>query len=263
MDLMRVARVGRRFLSRTQSNKRLRQISSRSEMLSWPRERRLDFLNGSVMRAKVVQGLVRKAQCGVFVETGTSHAATAIGIRRFLRIPVWSCEINRRDYLISCGVTAGMSGISLFNLDSREFLKQTIAKLKASGEIPFIYLDAHEGALDLNSLPLADEIRIILELDSFVVMIDDFRVPSADEFKWGTYGGVDVELALIQDQLRSANIGKCYFPNYSPSSDTGYTSGYCAFWRNEALDREFSAGNFPFDLLKAFELLPDRATPAM
>src|ERR1051325_2696369 len=227
MDLMRVGRLGRRFLSRARSYKELHEITSRREMLAWSKKGRLDFLNGSALRAKVVQGLVEKGQCSVFVETGTSHAATAIGVRRFLRIPVWSCEINRKDYLISRCVTAGISDISLFNVDSREFLKQAIPKLKAEGLIPIIYLDAHEGELDRNSLPLADEIRIILELSSFVVVIDDFRVPSADGFRWGTYGGIDVDLALIQDQLKSANITTCYFPNYASSSDTGYASGYC------------------------------------
>jgi hypothetical protein len=252
MDLMRIQRLGRRFLSRTKSHKELRQIGSRGEILAWSQARRLDFLNGSALRAKLVQGLVEKGRCGVFIETGTSHAATAIGVRGFLGIPVWSCEINRKDYLISRCVTVGMSHISLYNLDSREFLKQAVGRVKAENLTPFIYLDAHEGELDLTSLPLADEIRIIMDLDSFVVMIDDFRVPSTDGFRWGTYGGVAIDLPLIENHLKAGGITSCYFPGYPPPSDGGSQSGYCAFWRNQALDREVGRETFPFDLLRAY-----------
>jgi len=258
MNIDRVRRLITRIRSRFNNYDGLYQADSLEQSLAWAASRQFDFLNGNVLRAKIVQGFVEQANCTLFVETGTSHAATAIGVNRFLNIPVWSCEIHQRDYRISRFVTFGISGISLANLDSRAFLRDTLERLKPLKSNAFFYLDAHEGELDQDSLPLAEEIRTILELDSFVVMIDDFHVPDDDGFRWGTYGGVAVDIHLIRNQLLSSGIHNCYFPAYTASTDTGYKSGYCLFWRSEVLDRQIGDGAFPHTLLRTFSLLNKR-----
>lgn len=253
MDFSRLKRLLLRLMARGRTYNEFRKIISLDQLLVYSESCRHDFLNGNILRAKVFQALVEKGNCGLFVETGTSHAATSIGIHNLLALPVWTCEINKKDYLISRVVTFGISKITLFNLDSREFLNSSVAKLKRTNIIGIFYLDAHEGS-DSNSLPLKEEIKTILELDTFVVMIDDFRVPSEEGFGYGTYGGIHVDINLIRDELLSANIKSCYFPDYMPSKDTGYPSGYCIFWRSTLLDKLIVKGDFPFNLLKKFSV---------
>ena len=61
-----------------------------------------------------------------------------------------------------------------------------------------------------------------MELESFLVMIDDFRVPDVEGFGWGSYGGKDIDMALVKNLLVEQDIETCYFPSYSPDEETGY-----------------------------------------
>ena len=133
-------RLVQRIASRSHDYSLLRSARSRSEVSSFAARKPSQLFNGNALRAKITQAIVGISKCGCFIETGTSHAATAIGARRCFDLPVLSCENSWRDYLISRIVTLGMTGISLFNLDSREFLLRTIPDMKKTGAIPFILM---------------------------------------------------------------------------------------------------------------------------
>jgi hypothetical protein len=185
----------------------------------------------------------------VFLETGTSHAATTIGIRRFLGVPVMSCEVSKIDYLISRIITAGMPGITLFNMDSREFLSSIIPELRKRNEVPFIYLDAHEGRIDSTSLPLEDEIMLLQGLESFVVMIDDFKIPWDSGFMFGSYGSRCIGIDLVRSVLKEIGISSLYLPGFAAHKESGFVTGFCIFWKTDTRGVQ-DMGHFPLNLLK-------------
>ncbi len=229
--------------------------------MAWARENPIDMFNKNILRAKVVQGCVETASCRHFIETGTYHAATAMGAQRYLGLPVRSCEIDPRNYLISRAVTWNMPGITLCRADSPNFLRQECARLKSlPGACPFFYLDAHENELDLSSLPLEEEVRAILSLPEFVAMVDDFRVPQVESFEARSYAGKVIDVGLIKDLLQAADIHTCHFPAYGPADDTGYPSGYGLFWRSRKLDRIMENPPFPLNLLRPYSLAEEKYT---
>jgi hypothetical protein len=253
-DRERIQRAINLFRSRRQQYAGLRAIQSPADAVAWFSRNPVRLLNGNVLRAKVLQGLAQQARCDIFVETGTSHAATAIGVHRFLNIPVRSCETSLRDHILSRLLTIGIRGICLYKIDSRLFLRAVAPELVRQRQIPLFYLDAHEGVRDAQSLPLLQELDVILQFPTFVTVIDDFRVPGDDAFVFGTYGSKSITLSLVQDNLKNAGITTCYFPAYSAEEETGFPTGYCVLWRSAELDVAFSGGSFPFNLLKAHYL---------
>ena len=135
------------------------------------------------------------------------------------------------------------------------FFLRSVRRLKTNpASIPFFYLDAHENELDPSSLPLEEEVQIILTLDEFAVMIDDFRVPFIESFEAREYAGVIIEIELIESFLMLNGIKICYFPSYVPSQDTGYPSGFCVFWRSDRLDSIMNSRSFPLNLIRPYSL---------
>jgi len=254
MDINRIYRLLRIVRSRFADFSKLRTISSASESVDWYRTNGMSMLNGSVIRAKIIQEIFDLAKCNIFIETGTYHGATAIGINRFLQAPVWSCESNSLEYFISRFFTVGMGGVRLYRQDSRCFLKMAVSKLGKMQSVPFFYLDAHEGRFDRNSLPLLEEIKILSAMAEFVVVIDDFCVPHDKGFGYGTYGDHVVGIDLVYDTLIESKIQSCFFPAYTSSTETGVTRGFCMFWRSGTLDRAVKGELFPFNLIRAFKL---------
>ena len=249
----RLQRIVSRIASRFFDYSPLLKAKDEAEMKGVADTMKIQCFNGNVRRTKIVQALLERGGCTHFVETGTSHAATAIAAHRLFGLPLHTCEINPKDYRVSKLMTAGLSNMTLYNADCIGFLRSLAAKDEIKKGVPFFYLDAHEGELDSTSLPLEEEIRNLLSLDSFVVLIDDFIVPGEPGYVHGSYGGRNVELDLIRRVLAEGGIETCYFPGYAPEDETGHRSGYCVFWRNAALDREMEHPSFPLAWLRAYD----------
>jgi|WetSurMetagenome_2_1015567.scaffolds.fasta_scaffold173622_1 hypothetical protein len=253
--MSRIHRTRNRIASRSYDYQGLRTAVTVGQSVSWARRFPIEMFNKNVLRAKVVQGIVETMPCNSFFETGTYHAATTIGAQRYFNLPVWSCEVNLRNYLISRAVTLNMPNIVLVKDDSRNFLRKVCLDIKTnSASTPFFYLDAHENELDPSSLPLEEEIQIILTLDEFAVMIDDFQVPFMDSFEARRYAGVIIEIELIKRFLMLKGIEICYFPAYASSQDTGYPSGFCVFWRSARLNSMLQNHSFPMNLIRPYSL---------
>ncbi len=255
LDRARFERIVWRVRSRWFDYAWLRKSRSVDEILGARQATaRLQLFNRNAIRARVVQGAFDACGCDIFVETGTFHAATTIGARLYLGHPVVTCENSPVEHYVSRLLTLGLRGVSLRRQDSRAFVRDIAADLGRQHRVPFFYLDAHEGALDPTSLPLMDEVRPILDLACFVALVDDMRVPEVPGFKWGTYGETQLEIGLLARGLAGAGIGRCFFPAYSPTIETGHVSGYCLFWRSARLDNAYVTRQFPFNLLRAYDL---------
>lgn len=129
--MSRINRFIERLISRSFDYRGLESANTVEESVAWFNKRPVYMFNGNVLRAKVAQGIVDTNRCSLFVETGTYHATTTIGAHRFLHLPVWSCDVDPKNYRLSRLMTLGISGISLINRDSRDFIRDFIEGLKA------------------------------------------------------------------------------------------------------------------------------------
>ncbi|HXW89870.1 MAG TPA: hypothetical protein VEK33_04920 [Terriglobales bacterium] len=237
--------------SRRQGFDALVAATNLDQTLSWTRNNRLQGFNRSAVRLRIINEMAKVFGATHFVETGTYHAATSICAHRCLGLPVWSCELSRTKHWVAKAVTLGMGGIELARLDSRSFLDRVVRKLRHRTDmLAMFYLDAHGDA----TCPLMEELALVLSLDSFVAIIDDFAVP-ASEFISRRYGGFELCVQSIRDTLSLSGVRRVFFPNYPASLETGQgRAGYTVFFRSASLEQEMGKAAFPLSLLSPFEL---------
>ncbi|MFB3815007.1 MAG: hypothetical protein ACE14L_12940 [Terriglobales bacterium] len=216
---------------------------------------RFQGFNGNPLRGRIVLALCEIAACSVFVETGSGKGATTLCAHSFLRLPVWSCELNRINYHLCRLLTWGLKNVRVIHASSPEFLRDCVGHIEHGNDIPFFFLDAHGGfdgtGMTGSSCPLLEELRIVFQLPEFVVMIDDVAV---DGFLAGSYGATIIDMDLLRPMLREHDIQSCWLPNYPAAVEIGWPSGYCIFWRSAKLDQKFESPQFPLNLLRKVQL---------
>jgi hypothetical protein len=140
------------------------------------------------------------------IETGTYLGDTAGYMAMVSRVPVLTCEQNKKLCSLAKMRLQDIPLVKLFNLDSRVFLRELSKDKSITGRECFFYLDAHWG----KELPLKEEIQIITSCwDKFVIMIDDFKVPGDDGYIYDSYGTLEY---INMPSLRSKYDLRCYFP---------------------------------------------------
>ena len=199
-----------------------------------------DFVRTCIL-LKVIDALLVDA----FVETGTHVGRTCFLIASQTGLPVFSSEVNRQ-YRKVAGWFLRCFGprIHLSSMDSVSFLRDLLYHRRFKR--PLFYLDAHW----YRELPLVEEIRTIANfVESFVIVIDDFRVPGDGNFGFDRYGDTVLEWALIERVLvDSGRSMAVYFPAYGSSIEVGDRRGWIliASLDNEKLINE----TVPCGLLK-------------
>jgi hypothetical protein len=175
--------------------------------------------NGQCFRQLMFLDIVNACRFGAIVETGSFRGSTTLFLcQNSNGVPVYSTEINPRFHQIARLRLHAQKNLHLYNLDSRTFL----AALKLPRETcTFFYLDAHWYA----DLPLADETTFILHnFDSFVVMIDDFEVPSDDGYQCDDYGH-GKRLSLRDFPFQNETRVVTYFPSRPAIRESGLRRG--------------------------------------
>ena len=116
---------------------------------------------------------------------------------------------------------------------------------------PLFYLDAHW----YSTLPLIEELRTILEsIESFVIVIDDFKVPDEVNFGFDHYGNTDVEWKLIERVLVDSGVPMvAYLPAYPSSVEVGDTRGWILI--SSIDNQQLISQAVPMDLLKVHAVL--------
>ncbi len=239
INFSRIKRLAKRIISRFDDYSELESIQDTEKLRTWVRRKNVGMFNGNIIRSKIILELFRHTQRSVFVETGTSHAATAIGAWRLLGAPVFSCENSGPDYLVSRIVTLGIRDIEIRREDSRSFLKALVPYLARNGARPLFYLDAHEGRLDATSLPLDEELEVIMEVNSAVIVIDDFKVPDQNDYSSGTYGDREIDHSIFKTVRQKYGIDGCWVSRLSAVIffDVILKTGMCVQLREEARSR--------------------------
>jgi hypothetical protein len=155
-----------------------------------------------------------------FVETGSFLGETCLLVLQQTDLPVWSCEVHEdHAAMAKRALREFASRVTLTREDSRPFLE---AVFRAHPGRRFLfYLDAHWW----EDIPLRDELRLILnQARSFVIVIDDFRVPHDPGFGFDTYGECALEMEWIAPALEGHRVD-VWYPSYAARSETGFRRG--------------------------------------
>lgn len=175
--------------------------------------------NGQCFRQLIYLDLTLACNFEAIVETGTFRGSTS----KFLAqnsggARVYSCESSDRYFEFARRRLRGIQNLSLFKLDSREFIQRLDIPRQAS---TFFYLDAHWE----ESLPLREELDLIFrEFKQFVVMIDDFEVPNDPGYGFDDYGP-GKRLSLRDFELHRDNRISCYIPARPSAQESGRRRG--------------------------------------
>jgi len=202
---------------------------------------------------KAFFSVVSIMQATSIVETGTFMGySTSLMAEKFPNIPIHTCEINKRHYLIAKRNLKKYSNVTVYYGESPKIMKNLIKENKL-GDRPFFFLDAHW----LDNWPLEDEMRLITSLlKKAVIIIDDFKIPNRPEFVYDKYGAKECSLELIGPHMQKKNSYKMFLPDYGRdifrnSSYHPVLSGYPVIFQN--MDGEhitFSKEKFVKDFLK-------------
>lgn len=183
--------------------------------------------NGQSGRQRLFGDLVDRCGFSFLVETGTYLGNTTGYMAASTGLPVYSCERNPALFMLARFRLREMAQIFLSNMDSRDFLLELSAKQDLVESAGFFYLDAHWG----KKVPLNEEISIIASRwKRYVIMIDDFEVPSDSGYGHGSYG----TLRRIRiDRLRAAYDVGAYFPVAPSSGERPGATGCVVLARND------------------------------
>jgi predicted O-methyltransferase YrrM len=202
-------------------------------------------MNHDFIRTCIILKLLETLAVDAFVETGTHLGRTCLLVACQTNLAIFSSEVNQEymrvaRWLLKCFG----SRIHLSNMDSVRFLNGLLAREQFRR--PLFYLDAHW----YSNLPLIEELCTILgSAESFVVVIDDFRVPGDANFGFDRYGKTVLEWELIQQVLADSGRGlAAYLPAYPSSLEVGDRRGWILI---ASLDNERCISEaVPIDLLQ-------------
>jgi hypothetical protein len=178
--------------------------------------------NGQRHRKRIFAEIMAAIPVDAIVETGTWLGDTTGHMAETARRPVYSCEVNRRFHSLAKMRLAGLKEIHLEAGDSRGLLQKLASSTEVAGKRIFFYLDAHW----YDDLPLGEEIEIIAaHWNSFVIMIDDFKVPDDPGYSYDDYGnGKALALELIKPSIGKHSLA-VYFPAARSGEETGTRRG--------------------------------------
>ncbi len=162
--------------------------------------------NGLGGRKSIFCDLLKNFNFSKIIETGTYLGDTTGYMATVSNVPIRSCEKNTHLFELAKSRLKDKKNVDIFNMDSRKFLH----KLKKDSDLIqdrcFFYLDAHWG----KDVPLKEEIETIASCwDSYIIMIDDFKVPDDDGYLYGSYG--TLEAIGIEDLHRKYGLAS-FFP---------------------------------------------------
>jgi predicted O-methyltransferase YrrM len=187
--------------------------------------------NGQLVRKQIFRDMLAKFPFEVILETGTWTGNTSAFMAETSHLPVHTCELNPRFHAVARMRLKGIKGVEFTLADSRSFLEQA-AQSELTGKFAFFYLDAHW----YQDLPLWRELDIIERAwKKFVVMIDDFRVPGDDGYRYDAYGpNKTLSIEFLDDIMRSRNLA-AFYPSAPSRQETGHKRGCVVITREGEL----------------------------
>ena len=171
--------------------------------------------NGQHHRTRAAGELIERFEPDALIETGTYHGFTARHLASY-GLPVFTVELDPGIRRIARRALQGRDNVTLLHGDSGAAL-EWIAR---GGEVerPFLYLDAHSPVVN----PLDAELdTVINRWASFVLLIDDFKVPNDPGYEYWTFKGSPLAL----EQLSLPPAVRAAFPAVPGTQESGARRG--------------------------------------
>lgn len=155
----------------------------------------------------VLRALRDQFDVQAFVETGT-HLGIGTRLWSMLFQEVYSCDLEEKFLNSAMGRTGDRDNVFIFRMNSPEFLAllRRFYRVHNRADTPIIYLDAHWGEY----WPILDELRALAECPRCIVIIHDYKVV---DMGYDSYGGIDLDLGLVRNNLRAVNPGFHLYTN--------------------------------------------------
>lgn len=178
-------------------------------------------MNGQTARLEICRRAITGSGIDAILETGTYRGVTTEWFSSF-GIDVYSIEIDEKCHLFSKKRLAKNENVHLVQGDSKSAIGEKLADKLRDRNI-FAYLDAHWH----EHLPLREEVTDLNALtDQFVIIIDDFKVPSDPSYEYDDYGpNGSCTIEFLAPSI--SNELEVYFPTTPAKHETGRKRGYC------------------------------------
>jgi predicted O-methyltransferase YrrM len=180
--------------------------------------------NGQTKRSELFLSMISACEPSAIIETGTYTGNSTEFIAKASKLPVYSVEANRRNFVFARMRLIRYGNVRLSLGDSREFLTNFVERHSAryAGRPLLFYLDAHWG----EDLPLSDELKIIFQsLPRAIVMIDDFEVPGDAGYAYDDYGsGKTLTHDYIASLVKQYELIE-FYPKAPSVADSGQRRG--------------------------------------
>lgn len=177
--------------------------------------------NGQKYRQCIFFDILYYFPIKAIIETGT-FCGTTTALFAATSLPVHTVEKSRRYFSYAkTRFLFSRDNISLYQNDSRSFLRDLSEEISIPKEDVFFYLDAHWG----EDLPLREELEIIFSnWERAIVMIDDFQVPNSD-YGFDDHGpGKVLNLDYIEPVMSTYAV-QAFFPSVTSTEETGAKRG--------------------------------------
>jgi len=215
-------------------------------------------LHGDPIAIKMFKRLVENGKIDFIVETGTFRGfTTSLFAKMFPNIKIYTCEINEFNYKKAKRGLSKFKNVHIFRDTSPKFLNRLFEEKMINGRILF-YLDAHW----LDDWPLEEELKIVSKnAKSAIIVIDDFKVPKDQRFKFDKYGDKECSLEMVVPNIEKANKYFALFPNYGEevfdkNSSHHDLTGYLILFQNMTKDlKAILDGGFVKKFFKEFSNL--------
>lgn len=187
--------------------------------------------NGQEFRQKIFFQILENIDVDLIVETGTFRGVTTEFMSEHSTSKIITIEANKRFYSFSKLRFLSNKNIVLKYGDSRDLLKEVLSDPKFGSQCIFFYLDSHWE----EDLPLVEELKIIFKnCMNPVIMIDDFKVPEDNGYKYDDYGpGKRLSLEIF-DEISDVIIYK-FFPREKSENETGAKRGSVIITHSEKI----------------------------
>lgn len=182
-----------------------------------PKRQISSFLNlgfhGDKYLLEIVDTLAQRCEC--FVETGANVGSTlAYVAKQYPQIQCISCEPDGPAFEEARKNTSELGNVRLYNELSQDFIRRIEREMpELFGKNTLSWLDAHGYGF---KWPLKDELAFITgKFKKGFILIDDFKVPGLDCFKYDVYEDQVCSFDFIKGSLNTEHEYAVYYPNYT------------------------------------------------
>jgi hypothetical protein len=150
----------------------------------------------------VVEDIVVRERIEVFIETGTNVGSSLVYLAsRYPNIEALSCELDGEAWRRARENARGLANVEIHHLSSVDFMRLLATREGLFRKRCLFWLDAHGYGFEW---PLREEVRSVAEnFETAFVMIDDFKVPGFDCFRYDEYKGQVCSYEFVRDSLGS------------------------------------------------------------